>query len=129
MQEYAVTVDHLVEIIRWKGTVDSNGHVVEQSHVSGTSPDNRASEFGEPVEGLAGVIVSAPVPKVDDYFQVLNQNGERYGITSLDPHLRTELEKLRDTKQLIRIWSRLFRNRMDTYNTQIEVTRFELYIP
>jgi len=129
VQEYAVTVDHLDEIIRWKGTVDLNGQVVEQSHVSETSPDNRASVFGEPVEGLAGVIVSAPVPKVDDYFQILNQNGEHHGITSLDPNLRTELEKLRDTKQLIRIWSRIYRNRTDTYNIQIEVTRFELYIP
>jgi hypothetical protein len=82
------------------------------------------------VEGWVGTIVSTPEwPQIDDYFQMLNQGGSRYGITSTDAAIRQQLEELRDTGKLIRVWGKLYYGRVDAYNTQIDVEDFELFIP
>jgi putative hemolysin len=83
-------------------------------------------QAGQRVEGLVGVMVSTPqFAQIDDYFQGMDQNGSRFGIWSRDPVVLAELEALRDSGTVIRIWGTLFTGRMDAYNTQIEVERFE----
>jgi hypothetical protein len=82
------------------------------------------------VDGWVGTIISTPEwPQIDDYFQMLDQGGSKYGITSLDFTTRQQLEAYRDTGTLLRVWGKLFYGRVDAFNAQIEVTRFEVYPP
>ena len=103
---------------------DVNGVQIQVTRIEIEAPE----EITEPVEGWIGAMVSNPAgAQFDDYFQMLDQNGSRFGISSLDPLLEQELEALRDTGQLIQVWGVLRRDVPDAYGTQIEVTRIAEY--
>jgi hypothetical protein len=62
-------------------------------------------EPAQSVEDWWGVVVSnPPEAQFDDNFQMMDQNGTRYGFDSLDPVIQEQLIHLRDTAQVIRVW-------------------------
>jgi hypothetical protein len=82
----------------------------------------------EPVEGWEGVIYNGPPgPRSggDDYFALVGDFPVQYGIWAMDEALRTELETLRDTGTVIRVWGDIVAGFPDWNGTQIRVSRYE----
>jgi hypothetical protein len=83
----------------------------------------------DPVEGWEGTLVSGPPgPRSggDDYLVLAGDFPIQYGVDSLDPALHSQLESLRDTGTVIRVWGELSAGGMDWNATQIQVTRLEV---
>jgi len=81
----------------------------------------------DPVEGWEGTVYSGPPGlQVDDYFVLVGDFNVRYGIWSLDSTIRGQLESLRDTGTVIRVWGKVVAGVMDGNGTQIQVNRFEI---
>ncbi len=76
-----------------------------------------------------GILVSNPPgAQFDDYFQMLDQDGTRCGIDTLDQSVRDSLIGYRDSGTLLKVYGTL-QESMDAYGKQIAVTRFEEYQP
>ena len=74
-----------------------------------------------------GVVVSnPPQAQFDDYFQMMDQNGTRCGIDSLDPATRQQIESLRDSGQIIQVWGRMLQDVPDAYSCQLQITHLEM---
>ena len=122
---YSVTADHLSAVIRWEGTIDSYGEIIQTNFVQGSMPESPAKP-SEP--SWVGVIVSAPQDaQFDDYFQQMDKSGTRYGIDGADDALKEQLVIYRDSGVKIRVWGVLFSDVPDAYGAQILVTRLEPY--
>lgn len=83
----------------------------------------------EPVDGWEGVIYTSTQPPGsggDDYFVLTGEYPIEFGIWSSEEALRTELEGLRDSGTVIRIWGELVVGIPDWGGTQINVQRYEL---
>jgi len=108
---------------------DVNGAQIQVTRIEVIStPPATSAEGTETVEAWVGTIVSNPPgAQFDDYFQMLDQNGSRYGITSLNPAIEQQLTNLRDTGHLIQVWGTLYKETIDAYGTQIEVARIADY--
>jgi hypothetical protein len=109
-------------------TCDSNDYGGCQLVVSRLRPDGPGPFFDpDPVEGWEGVIFSGPPGlQVDDYFILVGDLNLWYGIWGADPALNSQLEDLRDTGTVIRVWGDLLAGIMDGNGTQIQVSRFEI---
>ena len=80
----------------------------------------------EPVEAWEGTIVSNPPgSQFDDYFILAGDFPVGYGIGSIDPAVKAQLEGLRDTGITARVWGQLRAGVPDAFGSQIEVTRVE----
>jgi hypothetical protein len=87
------------------------------------------SETLDTVDGWEGVIYSGPSgPRSggDDYFVLTGRYPVEYGIWSRDEGVLAELQALRDTGTVIRIFGQLMAGVPDWNNTQIQVERFEV---
>jgi Tol biopolymer transport system component/putative hemolysin len=86
----------------------------------------------DPVEGWQGTIVGAPYPEGprsggDDYLVVLIDGIPiEYGIHSLDDTLAAQIESLRDTGTVVRVWGQINAGVPDWNATQIQVDRLEI---
>jgi hypothetical protein len=107
------------------GRVDAYNAQIEVTRFEEYQPAN--DQASQVVEGWQGVVVSNPPgSQFDDYFQMMDQNGTRYGIDSLDPDIKQCLIALGDSGQIIRIWGVLNNDVPDAYGSQIQVTKLEL---
>jgi hypothetical protein len=83
----------------------------------------------DPVEGLQGTIVSGPAgPRSggDDYLVVLVDGIPiEYGIDSADAALAAQIESLRDTGTIVRVWGQVSAGVIDWNATQIQVDQLE----
>ena len=87
------------------------------------------SETLDPVDGWEGVIYSGPPgPRSggDDYFALLGSYPVQYGIWSRDEGVLADLQALRDTGTVIRVFGQMMVGVPDWNNTQIQVDRFEV---
>ena len=83
----------------------------------------------DPVEGWEGTIVSnPPMAQFDDYFILAGSIAVRYGIDSADATIAAQLESLRDTGSIIRVWGQVTCPAIDFHGTLIQVTRLEVAI-
>ncbi len=83
----------------------------------------------DPVEGWEGIIYSGPPgPRSggDDAFVLVGDWDIWYGIWSADPDINSQLESLRDTETVIRVWGEVLAGIPDWNGTQIQVSRFEV---
>jgi putative hemolysin len=79
----------------------------------------------EPIEDWWGVIKSTPPgAQYDDYFERQDFGGAIYfGIDSLDPEIRSQLEELRDSGKIVHLFGILFSNVPDYNSSQVQVDR------
>ena len=93
-------------------------------------PDGPGPFFDpDPVEGWEGTVYSGPPgPRSggDDYFALVGDFNVQYGIWSTDSAINSQLESLRDTGAVIRVWGQVLAGIPDWNGTQIQVTRFEI---
>jgi putative hemolysin len=86
----------------------------------------------DPVNSWQGTIVSAPYPDGprsggDDYLEVLVGGIPiAYGIDSMDTTLAAQIESLRDTGTIVRVWGQVSAGVIDWNGTQILVERLEI---
>lgn len=122
---YEVTVDHMSAVVRWEGTIDSYGNIVETSFVHGTVPESPKTP--EELSWIGVLVSNPPDAQFDDYFQTMDQNGTRYGVDGADDVIREQLSAYRDTGVTIQIWGSLQKDVPDAYGIQILVTRIAPY--
>ena len=80
----------------------------------------------EDVQDWVGVVVAnEEAAQIDDYFQMMDQNGSRFGIWG-EGEVGEQLETLRDTGTVIHVWGIIRYNVPDAYNAQIAVERIEI---
>jgi hypothetical protein len=81
----------------------------------------------DPVKGWEGTIVGYPPgSQFDDYFRLAGDFPVGYGIDSSDPLLAAQLQGLRDTGTIIRVWGELSCPTINAYGTGIVVNHIEI---
>jgi hypothetical protein len=84
----------------------------------------------EPISGWEGSLVShEPGAQFDDYFVLAGDFPVGFGISAEDLAIQTQLEDLRDTGAVIRLWGESRSGVPDAFGTHISVSRFEVVEP
>jgi len=87
-----------------------------------------APGVSEPFTDWWGVIKSTPTgAQYDDYFERQDLGGSIYfGIDSIDPEIKTQIEILRDSGKIIHLSGVLISNVPDYNGSQVQVERIEI---
>jgi hypothetical protein len=93
-------------------------------------PDGPGAFFDpDRVQGWVGAICSGPKgPRSggDDYLVLAGDRAVEYGIWAGDEAIQVQLESLRDSGTLVRVWGELIAGIPDWNGTQIQVSRIEV---
>jgi putative hemolysin len=98
---------------------------VEEQASGGYMPPGTAEEITD----WWGVIKStAPGAQYDDYFerQDLGQQFIYFGIDSMDPEVKSQIEVLRESGKIVHLYGTLLSNMPDYNGSQIQVDRIEV---
>ena len=82
----------------------------------------------EEIADWRGVIKSTqPGAQYDDYFELWT-NGQMiyFGIDSMDPAVKSQIEALRDSGKIVNLYGTLFSNVPDFNGSQVQVDRIEV---
>jgi hypothetical protein len=105
------------------GVVDVNGSQIEVIAIEVIG--RPAVPASERAEDWSGTIVRLPVGgQYDDYFE--REDGERFGIDSIDPDMQKRIQALGIVGARVRVWGRVVINVPDVEGRQIQLERFEL---
>jgi hypothetical protein len=92
-------------------------------------PEGPEGPFFDPdsVAGWEGTVAGAPDDaQFDDYFVQSGNVPMRYGIESADAAVAAQLESLRDTGTIVRVWGQVTCPAIDFQGSQIQVDRIEI---
>ena len=108
-----------------EATSTASGGNTEENASGGYMPPGTSEEIAD----WWGVIKStAPGAQYDDYFerQDLGQQFIYFGIDSMDPAVKSQIEALRDSGKIVHLYGTLFSNVPDYNGSQIQVDRIEV---
>ena len=118
---YQIVADQLTEVYHWRGKVRADGSIT-------TSEETVQPSVCQNEKSWIGVVVANPPgSQFDDYFQMMDQNGNRSGIAGETDEINARLNAFRDSGQAIQVWGVQHRDVPDAYGMQIRVIRIELY--
>jgi len=107
-----------------EATIEASG-VPEEQASGGYMPPGTSEEIAD----WWGVIKSTePGAQYDDYFerQDLGQQFIYFGIDSMDPAVKSQIEALRDSGKIVHLYGTLLSNVPDYNGSQIQVNRIEV---
>jgi len=106
-----------------EATTEASGGIEEQAS-GGFMPSGTTEEITD----WRGVIKSTePGAQYDDYFELWT-NGQiiYFGIDSMDPAVKSQIEALRNSVKIVHLYGTLFSNVPDFNGSQIQVDRIEV---
>jgi hypothetical protein len=107
-----------------EATTEASGGGTEEQASGGYMPPSATEEIAD----WWGVIKSnGPGAQYDDYFERQDLGQIIYfGIDSMEPAVKSQIEALRDSGKIVHLYGTLFSNVPDSYGSQIQVDRIEV---
>jgi hypothetical protein len=107
-----------------EATSNASGGTGENNATGGYMPPGTTEEIAD----WWGTVKSTmPVAQYDDYFERQDLGGIIYfGIDSLDPAVKSQIEALRDSGKIVHLFGTLLSNVPDYNGSQIQVDRIEV---
>jgi putative hemolysin len=107
-----------------EATTEASGGSTEEQASGGYMPPGTSEEIAD----WWGVIKSTgPGAQFDDYFERQDLGQVIYfGLDSMDPAVKSQIEALRDSGEIVHLYGTLLSNCPDSHGSQIQVDRIEV---